>query len=917
MNRCCAVFVLLLGAPGVGLMGQTEGNIGGRVTDGATGEPVVGAIIEIDDRGARGLTDSTGVFLIRSVRPGRHRIGISAIGYRSVSRDSVLVESGRTVRLDVSLTRVAVPVRGVVVEAEPDPLLDPLVTQTVQRIRVEELRELPVSTLSEVVAIQGGVVGGSFRGGRVGQDVLIVDGLGLKNQFDAASGRFGLRIPAVAIQEASVITNAFSARYGRAVSGVVTAVTKEGGDRLTGHMAVETDRPFPDGSDVGLDRLVALAGGPLFGSVRFLAAMDAQARIDDDPVNAPPPADSLDPRFERPWLLPNAAGERYDLLGKLTIPLGARQTLRVLGVVSESRRELFDPVLKYTTLPGNGEEVGGRLAMLHLERTSVPRSDHTLVIDARLGFFESEAARAPVVRHPRRRVGAFSFSGLEFAGMTIAKSQDTVRARDPIPGFTVPTFADATPWGVNAFFMTSSPRGELRWNRFREVRGRVDVLLGRGRVTDVRVGGEYARQWVDTFTRLAGFRAVDDGAPPATAASYGPSHAAGYVEWQQRASDLTVSAGLRVDAFGSGVADADGASGKLAASPRLAVSTALGSATVVASVGRFVQPPDLQYLVSAAFDDTLRTGRFRRGNPSLGFETSTQYELQARVRPSADIGFRAGVYVRRLEGLIASVPVGFDPDSAVFANGDFGTVKGVEIALEREYRDGFALRATYVLQQAQATATDARDLFRRLRISPTGDTIRPSETAFPLDFDRRHALSVTARARVPSRGGAVFAGTEAGAVVQWSSGLPFSLRDATGDSLIGLPNSQRLPSQFTVNVMLRRSIDIGATAVGVYLDVRNLTNRRNVVAVRRSSGQPDPTDAEIAGLVADAFEADPTPIPYESPRYRAWADADGDGLIAGMDELGPMYERAARDFTQPIFAYGIPRLLRFGVEIAF
>ncbi len=165
--------------------------------------------------------------------------------------------------------------------------------------------------------------------------------------------------------------------------------------------------------------------------------------------------------------------------------------------------------------------------------------------------------------------------------------------------------------------------------------------------------------------------------------------------------------------------------------------------------------------------------------------------------------------------------------------------------------------------------------------------------------------------------GAVLAGTEAGAVVQWSSGLPFSLTDSGGDSLIGLPNSQRLPSQVTVNLVLRRSLEVGAATVGVYVDVRNLTNRRNVIAVRRSSGQPEPTDVEIAALAAEAFRVNPNPIPFESPRYRAWADVNGDGLIAGNDELGRLYERAARDVTQPIFAYGVPRLLRFGAEIAF
>jgi hypothetical protein len=66
-----------------------------------------------------------------------------------------------------------------------------------------------------------------------------------------------------------------------------------------------------------------------------------------------------------------------------------------------------------------------------------------------------------------------------------------------------------------------------------------------------------------------------------------------------------------------------------------------------------------------------------------------------------------------------------------------------------------------------------------------------------------------------------------------------------------------------------------------------------------------------------AFVAHPEAIPYESPHYRAAADLDGNGLIEGPGELMPLYEAAARDYAQPIFAYGTPRLVRLGVELLF
>jgi hypothetical protein len=66
-----------------------------------------------------------------------------------------------------------------------------------------------------------------------------------------------------------------------------------------------------------------------------------------------------------------------------------------------------------------------------------------------------------------------------------------------------------------------------------------------------------------------------------------------------------------------------------------------------------------------------------------------------------------------------------------------------------------------------------------------------------------------------------------------------------------------------------------------------------------------------------AYENNPSPIPFESVRYRPHADLNGDGFVAGREELFPMYLAAAMDYAQPIFAYGPPRLARLGVELLF
>ena len=71
------------------------------------------------------------------------------------------------------------------------------------------------------------------------------------------------------------------------------------------------------------------------------------------------------------------------------------------------------------------------------------------------------------------------------------------------------------------------------------------------------------------------------------------------------------------------------------------------------------------------------------------------------------LSLRVGAYVKRLDGLVASVPLGLNPDSTIFGNADAGSVKGVEVVLERDMRGGFGVRLAYTLQNANATATDA------------------------------------------------------------------------------------------------------------------------------------------------------------------------------------------------------------------
>jgi hypothetical protein len=274
-----ALVAIVLAATGpAALHAQAEGAVAGRVHQAGTDRGLAQAQILVDDR-VRAISDTDGVYRVRGIRSGWHSVAARLIGYRSIVRESVFVRAGATVTLDFPLESNPLELAPLVVTLPVDPVLDPLATASEQKISAADLRDLPVSSLQEALALSAGTVGESYRGGRLGQESFVLDGMGVKNQLDAASGGLGLIIPPDVLSEASLVTNGFSARYGQAISGLVNVVTKEPGREWEGRLGYETDRPFGGTWDLGVDRMVAQASGPITGRVGLVGAIDITGRL--------------------------------------------------------------------------------------------------------------------------------------------------------------------------------------------------------------------------------------------------------------------------------------------------------------------------------------------------------------------------------------------------------------------------------------------------------------------------------------------------------------------------------------------------------------------------------------------------------------------------------------------------------------
>lgn len=267
----CILIALLIAAtatvsPGAALAQQ--GRITGRIFDDSTGQPLESANVVLVNTIYGTHSREDGVFTIPDVPPGEYTIQASYMGYQVLRRD-VTVEAWRTVEEEFRLVpTVARQEREVLVTAER-PLVDVRAASTTRTYTDEELKALTIDpTLDSVVEQQPGVVRDNdrihIRGGRSEETLVIVDGVEMRDLLTGDSQ--GSNVSARSVAEVNIITGGFDAKYGQALSGVVEARLKEGGQRFKGYLGFTTDR-LTDDRDLDLWNVELEGPLPVLGTL--------------------------------------------------------------------------------------------------------------------------------------------------------------------------------------------------------------------------------------------------------------------------------------------------------------------------------------------------------------------------------------------------------------------------------------------------------------------------------------------------------------------------------------------------------------------------------------------------------------------------------------------------------------------------
>ena len=215
-----------------------SGKIAGTITDASTGESIPGANVRIDGTTQGASTNFDGEYVIIGVRPGVYTLVVSYIGYQSQNVENVRVRIDLTTTVDAALQEESFGGEEITVQANRE-LFQKDVTATTATVSGDEIRELPVENFDQVVSLQAGVVtsGGQahFRGGRAGEVGYLVDGVPVGDVYD---GGLALEIENESVQELQVVTGAFNAEYGQALSGIVNVVTRDGSNDFEGGIEV-------------------------------------------------------------------------------------------------------------------------------------------------------------------------------------------------------------------------------------------------------------------------------------------------------------------------------------------------------------------------------------------------------------------------------------------------------------------------------------------------------------------------------------------------------------------------------------------------------------------------------------------------------------------------------------------------------
>jgi outer membrane receptor protein involved in Fe transport len=919
------------------LSAQEIGNIQGRVTDAASGAPIVGAQVNIVGTRLGNITNNEGYYFINNVPAGLQDIQALYIGYQTVTVRQQRVLAGQRLTQNFQLAQSAVEIAALEVVGETRPLVPRDQVASKNIVTGEAVEELPVDNVTNILRLQPGVVsvggkdGISIRGGRSGEEAVFVDGVLVRN-FN--SGSSNLNIGTNTLNEVDVLTGGFSAEFGDAQSGIVNYVTRSGGQRWNGSLSLQTDEIMPKEWSHGFNRVELSVGGPLVGNLGFFFGGTATGnRFEnvgtgwrDVPIYIAQGIDTIiqyDPtgtgdelrdvvvpnfvRYDEGGRNPNSGEDEYTMDGKLDFSYGSGSRIFLTGKISRNQdRTDFGNGRGglYNSQGGGGTFGRGRTAILGWTHNFVQSAEQALAIDlkvARQHDYALSGLLDPDWDYDNRNSAfGFTFSDMEFVvdendfpvndALVERFLRNTPEGRTPFPDsrgdLGGATEFRLNPYGVISGFSTRGAGGTFTFAEEKQWQFRAAVDWQINRQNRLKFGGDYFN--IDVAAASIGY----------TNTSFAqvwveqPKRASLFVQDRLDLGDIVVEGGLRYDRFDPnsdfpttpGYFDLDDPTSfspapvRTAFSPRLGVSFPVTvNSTFRLSYGHFTQLPDLNEYYRGKNTDYFR---FKNTNTNdffarpLDMGKTIAFEFGYRQLLAPDFVLDISAYNRdKVQDVTLRKLAWDDPTNPgavtylnTFTNADFGTVRGIDVRVDRRFGQIFDAMLGYSYQDARNTGTDPFtyvNVFARLEGNANtllGLPPNPAQSIRITEENRNHNFTGNFSLNFPNNyENSILRNFGLFGTVRILSGLPYSpLENTAGNILIGPGaglgvtgaeladdeiSTARMPWQKHFDLKATKGLSLMGWNAQLFLDARNVLDIENRIFIFQSTG--DLTDEEV------------------------------------------------------------------------
>jgi outer membrane receptor protein involved in Fe transport len=783
------------------------GKIAGKVLDRESGEPLPGANVTIVGTNYGAAASLEGDYYIINVPPGVYDVKAQFMGYKATTVTNVDVDVNRTTDVSFRLELAVIEGQEVIVEASKVAQKKDQ-TSSIRNVNSEMIDMMPVESVGGVVALQAGVVNGHFRGGRSNEVSYMVDGMQTTDAF--SSGGQSVSVQADAVEEVEVIKGTFNAEYGRAMSGIVNAVTKSGNNQIHGSASAFLGNYYTTNDDifVGLDPAevtrrqdykVQLSGPVIRDRLFFFADYRHEDNKDqfngvrlfmpDDQsfFNDANPSTWYSERSGDSSYVPMGWSVNHNLTGKLTWNASSDIKIQGLYVLNTYEGQGYDHGSRYKP---DGRSVGRNNSQMYA-LTLNHMLTQSLFYEAKFKYLD-QANSSYLFENPlddryiHDRFNNSTGPGVAMGGQSKGHyTRDTKEFQAKI---------DAT-WQVH---------------KNHSIKAGADFVQA-----DFDVKSQSILNYYELYDQSNAdqYRPVVLGDSSQSADIYRkkPIDFAGYLQDKMEFDEMVINFGVRYDYFdpatqyptdrrnpvnliqGVNQTEYADATPKTQISPRLGLSYQLGKAALLRfSYGHFFQRPAYNtfYQNNSLLVSPSNFGT-QQGNPQVRAQKTVQYEIGLWQELMKDMGIEVSLFYRDIYDLL-SMDVVYTYNQQIYGlytNLDYGNAKGLEVTYDWMI-DNFYVNANYTLQYTRGNADNPTTTFSR-----AGGNQDPIPRLIPMSWDQRHTLNATVGYNTPV--------WNISAIGRFDSNTPYTLSPLPESTLSGVllyPNNAQKPNRYSVDL---------------------------------------------------------------------------------------------------------------------